>query len=261
VRPLDPYIDEELAALYDLDHASYTTDLHVYEEFARRGGTPSLELGAGSGRVALHLARQALDVVALDASPAMLGRLRASLDEATAPRVRVVAADMRDFELSGDRFDLIFCALGTFGHLLAAEDQLAVLSRIERHLSPGGVFVADLRSPSSFDWTPGAGPVLHDWTRRDEATGDVVTRQVATSAHAADQTVTYTIIFDRAPAAGGPVRRRTVETTLRVIGLPEVELLLRQAGLRLASVYGDVDLSPFDDASDRMLVVAQREDG
>ena len=49
---LDAYADDEAAALYDLAYGDYDEDLSLYEEFARRGETPALELGAGSGRVA-----------------------------------------------------------------------------------------------------------------------------------------------------------------------------------------------------------------
>jgi len=79
----DEYADDELAALYDLEHDSVDGDLDLYTQFARRGEPPSLELGVGSGRVALHLARQGLPVVGIDSSLRMLARLEAKLDPET----------------------------------------------------------------------------------------------------------------------------------------------------------------------------------
>ncbi|MHB8685284.1 MAG: class I SAM-dependent methyltransferase, partial [Dehalococcoidia bacterium] len=114
----DIYATQELAALYDVVWGDLSDDLQMYEQFARRGELPSLELGAGSGRVALHLARAGLDVVGIDASLAMLARAEAALDPATAPHVRLVEADMRDFDLGGEKFDLVYCAANTFQHLL-----------------------------------------------------------------------------------------------------------------------------------------------
>ena len=55
------------------------------------------------------------------------------------------------------------------------------------------------------------------------------------------------------------MRRRIIDVTLRLTGRFEMELLLRRAGLRLDALYGDADLSPFDDGSDTMVIVAERE--
>ena len=250
-----PYDDDELAALFDLDHDGHDADLWLYEQFAARGETPVLELGAGSGRVAAHLARAGYGVVALDASAAMLQRLARRLDAATAPLVRAVEGDMRKFDL-GERFDLIFCAADTFGHLVDADDQADALRCIAAHLTPGGVFVAETRAVAAVDWTPGPAPLRLEWTRDETASGALVTKFSSMRASPATQTTETTMLYDIAPRAGGPVRRRTVEVTMRVIGLPEIELLLDAAGLRLQQAYGGPDLSPFDDTSDTMVIVA-----
>src|SRR5678816_357802 len=94
------------AALYDYEYRRRRADVVFYRELARkrlgeRGRI--LELGAGSGRVTIPLARAGHDVVAVDASPAMLGKLRArvaSLPDAVAKRITVVQGDLRDFEVA-----------------------------------------------------------------------------------------------------------------------------------------------------------------
>ena len=254
---LDAYDDDEAAALYDLVYETYDEDLSLYEKFARRGETPALELGAGTGRVALHLARAGLDVVALDSSRRMLARLEAALDDATRPRVRVVEADMRDFDL-GQQFDLVYCALDTFEHLLTTDDQLAALRCVARHLSKGGVFVAELRSLTAVDWSDDPSALRLEWLRPDPAGGGMVAKLSSVEVSRARQLTTSTLIFDRASAAG-VVHRRTLEVTLRVTGRFELELLLGRAGLELAAAYGGPDLSPFTDASDTMVIVAKLE--
>lgn len=254
---LDPYADDELAELYDLDHAGYDDDLALYEQFARRAGTPVLELGVGSGRVARYVAAHGHRVVGIDSSPAMLRRLAASLDGELEPRLRLVEADMRNFVL-GERFELIYCALNTFEHLLSSEDQLAVLRCVATHLGPGGAFVFQIRALTSIDWTEPRSPVQLQWVRPHPASGDMIAKLSSSSVAAARQLVTDTLIFDRT-APGGAIRRRMLEVTLRLTGRFEIELVLRQAGLRLAALYGDCDLSPFDDGSDTMIVVAELE--
>ena len=254
----DAYADAELAALYDLVYEDYDADLALYEQFAARGELPSLELAVGSGRVALHLARNGYHVTGIDTSLAMLSRLEAALDPDTAPRVRLVEADMRDFDLR-EKFDLVYCALFSFEQMLTNDDALHALRCVERHLAPGGVFVTELRTLRSVDWAPEEAPALrHEWTRHDDATGETVTKLLSMRASPSRQTTTTTVMFDRA-AANGTVRRRALEVTMRVFGRFEFELLLKEVGLRLLQVYGGTDLSPFTDASDSMVIVAGRD--
>lgn len=254
----DVYGDAELAALYDLVYGDYADDFELYEQFASRGELPSLELAVGSGRVALHLARAGHKVVGIDASLAMLSRCEAALDEQAAANLRLVEADMRDFTL-GEKFDLVYCAFDSFEQMLTNEDALAALRCAARHLAKGGVFVTELRTLRSIDWSPpDQAPLTYEWTRTDPRTGERITKLSSMRASPADQRTTTTLIFDRV-ASDGAVRRRAFDVTLRVFGRQEFALLLAQAGLRVAHVYGDYDLSPLTDDSDTMIVVADRE--
>ncbi|MHB8516363.1 MAG: class I SAM-dependent methyltransferase [Dehalococcoidia bacterium] len=254
----DIYATQELAALYDVVWGDLSDDLQMYEQFARRGELPSLELGAGSGRVALHLARAGLDVVGIDASLAMLARAAAALDPATAPHVRLVEADMRDFDLGGEKFDLVYCAANTFQHLLSTDDQLAALRGVARHLAPGGVYVMQVRAPRTVDWGVERTPLYLRWTRPLPGSEDRLMRLDSTTVSPAEQTATTQHVFDRVSHTGA-VSRRIIEYTLRYTGLAEWRLLLPRAGLRVESVYGDPDLSPYTDESDTMVIVAEPE--
>ncbi|MBI5287533.1 MAG: class I SAM-dependent methyltransferase [Chloroflexi bacterium] len=256
---LEVYADDELAELYDLVYEGYDDDLAMYEEFARRGEKPSLEICVGSGRVALHLARRGLRVVGLDASLPMLARLEARLDHDLAQRVRLVEGDMRSFNLAPETFDLIFCAFGSFEQLLTAEDQVACLRSVAGHLAKGGVFVAELRSLTAIDWNE-EPQLLYEWTRPDPRGIDgTITKMRSVRTRRAEQVTVDTILFDRT-AGDGTVRRRQIEVAMRAIGRYEVEHLLERAGMRLSAVYGDTSLSPYGDESDSMIVVAEVDD-
>jgi SAM-dependent methyltransferase len=246
------YDDVEFAAQYDCLWGDHTADLPMYEQFARRSDGPSLELGAGTGRVALHLARAGLDVVALDGAQAMLDRLRSRIEPSFATRIRIVEADMRSFDLD-EKFELVFCAANTFMHLLTHDDQLASLGCVARHLADGGIFVVEMRTPRAVDWTVARAPLELRTVR--ELDGDRIVQMQSLTASAAAQTTTTTYIIDRVSADGG-VRRSLYDVTLRYTGLAEYGLLLQQAGMRVAQTYSDADLSPFDDGSDSMIVVA-----
>jgi hypothetical protein len=111
---------------------------------------------------------------------------------------------------------------------------------------------------TAVDWSAEPSPLVAEWTRPDPQTGEMVTKMRGARASRSTQTTTDLLIFDRV-AADGTVRRRTFEVRLRVSGRYEMELALKAVGLRLNALYGDVGLSPFDDDSDRMIIVAQVE--
>jgi SAM-dependent methyltransferase len=251
-----PYADDELAELYDLFFSDYVDDVPMYEQFARRGETPSLELGVGGGRVALHLARAGLDVVGVDLAGPMMRVLRRKIaaEPSLERHLRVVEGDMRDFDL-GERFDHVYCAANTFQHLLTTDEQVAALRCVARHLAPGGVFVAELRAIGAIDWGATQGMLRLRDTRVHAPTGESVSRFEAWNAAANRLQTMATWVYDRV-AADGTVRRRSFEVTLRITGRDEMTLLLQRAGLSVRNVYGGFDLSHFDDDSVSMVVVA-----
>lgn len=138
------------AALYDYEYRRRRADVTFYRELARRRGADRiLELGAGSGRVTLPLARDGRQVVALDRSPAMLARLRervARLPPAAAVRVTPVLGDLRTFSVRG-RFPLVIAAFNVLEHLYTRGEVVACLQRIAAHLAPGGAFAFDVQLP------------------------------------------------------------------------------------------------------------------
>lgn len=244
------------AALYDLEHGSYDEDLAFYTNLARRCELPALELGAGTGRVALHLARAGFRVVGIDASDEMLDVARAKTEPRLRRRVRWALADMRDFDL-GEIFDLAICAYGTFQHLQSVEEQRSCLRSVARHLAPGGLFVLAVRPVTSVRWDD-LDPALElQWVHRDAGTGEWFARWTLSERRPATQTVRRVHFVDRV-AADGTVRRTVVEHVLRYTGRYELEALIEGAGLEVDALYGDYDLAPYDDASDLLIVVARK---
>ncbi len=250
----DPY--GGYARIYDLEHASYGEDLAFYANLAARCELPVLELGAGTGRVALHLTRLGHRVTGIDTSAEMLEVAREKTERAIRNRVRFVQADMRSFDL-GERFDLAICAYGTFQHLLTTEGQRACLASTVCHLAPGGMLVLAIRPVTSVRWSELEDTLKHQWSYHDEATGEWFTRWTVVERHPATQTARRIHYVDRTGPDGG-VRRTVVEHELRYTGRYELEALLAAAGLRGEGLYGDYDLAPYDDSSDLLIAVARR---
>ncbi|MHB8574275.1 MAG: class I SAM-dependent methyltransferase [Dehalococcoidia bacterium] len=249
----DPY--ERIARFYDLGHADFDADIDLYEQLARRGDSPVLEAGAGTGRVAMALALRGIKVVGIDASAAMLQRARAKAGSAGLI-VDFIETDMRGPALTA-HYGLIVCAIDTFLHLLTADDQLQALTAWRELLAPAGLIAIDLPGPAGDwgDWDPGARPAVLDWTI--EADGRRMSRYSTFRADLAGQMRHMIDVYEELDPDGA-VRRQIAEYDLRFVFPAEAELLLRLAGLRLYARYGDYDLAPFDVDSQRMILIAER---
>jgi SAM-dependent methyltransferase len=157
-----PSAAERQVIWHDLECGGYDADLALWRELA--GGShdgsaadPILEIGAGSGRVALDLARAGHRVTALDLDRRLLDALSA---RAAGADVELVCADARTFELSRRDFGLCLAAMQTVQLLGGEAGRAAFLRRVRSHLRPGGVLACAIVSDfESFDCTrDGDGP-------------------------------------------------------------------------------------------------------
>lgn len=134
---------------YTQRYAGRAEDVAYYVRIGRRAKAPVLEYGAGNGRVTLALARAGVQVTAVDASPFMLADLKRRLG-GEAPevrrRVKLVNGDMRTARLRR-RFGLVLMPFNVFNHLYERADVEMLLSRVRRHLVPGGRLVFDVYMP------------------------------------------------------------------------------------------------------------------
>jgi SAM-dependent methyltransferase len=141
---------------HDLECGSYRADLALWSELAREHGDPILDVGAGSGRVALHLARAGHQVIALDRDRQLLDALS---ERANGFSVRTVCADARSFALPERQPALCLAPMQTIQLLGGSAQRTEFLRRAHAHLKPGGLLacaiVTDLQS---YDCTSGPAP-------------------------------------------------------------------------------------------------------
>jgi len=131
---------------HDVECGSYAEDLPLWRSLAATYGDPVLDVGAGTGRVTLDLARAGYRVSALDRDPDLLaalsercsGRNVQIADVSSQATVTTVVADAREFDL-GETFPLIIVPMQTIQLLGGADGRAAFLRCARRHLPPGGV--------------------------------------------------------------------------------------------------------------------------
>ncbi|MBX5468317.1 MAG: class I SAM-dependent methyltransferase [Thermoleophilaceae bacterium] len=138
---------EEAVAWHDVECSAYTADLPVWRELAaeRAGPGPLLDIGCGSGRVALDLAARGAEVTGLDSDPALVRALTARARE-RGLRVRAVVGDARSFDL-GRRFALALAPMQVVQLMGGPAGRARMLARVRAHLGPGGALAAALADP------------------------------------------------------------------------------------------------------------------
>lgn len=138
------------AVWHDLECASYGADLPLWRELADAHGGPVLDVGCGTGRVALDLASRGHDVVGADADPDLVRLLAERARERALP-VRAVTGDARSLDL-GRRFPLAILPMQVAQLLGGEAGRASMLAAMLRHLEPGGVLAVALADP--FDGIP-----------------------------------------------------------------------------------------------------------
>ena len=201
------------------------------------GGLEVLELGVGTGRLALPIARQGVPVSGVDASPEMLKRLTARDSEGL---VRSHLADMAEWLPSGP-YKIIFCAYNTFFNLVGDDDQERCLSLVSDRLSADGLFIIEAFVPSNYSYLPTRG---------------------VESRHLSDATVLNITIREK---MSGVVRGQSVQFgnngvvlrpwRIRIRTPDELDQIAAVHGLKLLERWQDWNQSTFTSSSDHHISV------
>jgi len=206
---------------HDVEHGCYDADLPLWRELAAAAGDPLLDLGAGTGRVAVDLAAQGHDVVALDSDAELLAELAER-----APSMTTVQADARTFALD-TRFALILAPMQLVQILGGREGRVRVLERVHAHLLPGGLFAAALSDPHDALPVGGdASPPLPDMLERD---GWVFSSQPISVRQRAGSVMIERQRQVVSPA--GEIEEETAVIVLDTVGTEHFEAEARGAGL------------------------------
>ncbi|MFL5541127.1 MAG: class I SAM-dependent methyltransferase [Longimicrobiaceae bacterium] len=236
-------------------------DVEFYLAEAERRGGSVLELGCGTGRILLPIARAGRAVAGLDGSAEMLARLREKLrgePEEVRRRVTLHQGDVRGFDL-GARFDLVIAPFRIIQHQVTIDDQLAFLDAVARHLAPGGRFVFDAFNPN-FSALVAADGTEHDDTPERELPDGRRFRRTARVRRVRwiDQVSEVELIYYLADGPGAPWRRYVQAFEMRWFLRAELVHLLARAGFRVVSIDGDFGGEPLEDGSPELLVRAER---
>ena len=234
---------DRIAARYDRMHPDGRATQAVANVLAGlAAGGRALELGIGTGRVALPLAGRGVEVHGIDASHAMVEKLRAKPGGAGIP---VTIGDFAAFQLDG-KFSLIFVVFNAFFGLVTQEAQVHCFRNAAAHLHPGGVFLIEAFVPDPGRFTRAQSLNVNridaDQVELDVARHDPLTQRVQ-SQH---------LIFTESGTRLYPVQ-------LRYAWPSELDLMARLAGLRLRERWSDWAGAPFTAASSSHISLYQSD--
>jgi len=223
-------------------------DVAFFLNEAVNAGSPVVELGCGTGRVLIPIARAGVEIVGVDSSSNMLSVCRERLGRepgAVQSRVRLVQADMRHFDIDG-RFTLATIPFRPFQHLLTVEDQLACLAAIRRHLVDGGRLILDIFNPALDALVN--GPVGQEHGEEAEFSMPdgrrVVRRQKTVATNRFTQVNDFELIY-YVTHPDGRQERLVHAFSMRYFFRFETEHLLARSGFEVEQVYADYDKSPY----------------
>lgn len=232
---------ERIAGVYDEMYPQIEAGCLEFLAETAQGGR-GLELGIGTGRIALPLAAQGIELHGIDASPAMVGKLK---QKAGSEKIAISIGNFEAFDL-GVEFDLVYVVFNTFYALLSQQAQISCFEHVAKHLSPSGAFVLEAFVPDLTRFTADQAlrvvSIDEDHIRLDASLHDPI-NQLVTSQH---------ILFTAEGSRMYPVR-------LRYVWPSELDLMARLAGMILSERWGSWQRDEFTAGSRKHVSVYRLE--
>ena len=237
----DETYGERVAGVYDEWYSDY--DSHAIDALADLAdGGRALELGIGTGRIALPLSAKGVEVHGVDAAASMISRLRA---KPGADRITVTQGNFADVPVEGE-FALVYVVFNTFFGLSSQDKQVQCFRNVAAHLSRDGCFVIEAFVPDLKRFTGGqvnwATKITTDEVHLDVGRHDAATQQVTSQ---------KVVITD------GNVR--LYPTQIRYAYPSELDLMAQLAGLRLRERWSSWRREPFSSESTKHISIYQHE--
>jgi SAM-dependent methyltransferase len=257
---------DEYAPFYDWENARTLgrRDVPFWRRVASRAGGTVLELGCGTGRITVPLARDGVDIVGIDRSAPMLERARAHATRVgrafqasrdarlkASRYVRFARGDIRALPFAAATFSMVIAPYGILQSLTRARDLRATLSSVASVLVPGGTFGIDL-VPDVPNWREYKNRVQ----LRGRSRGSHLTLVESVSQDRARRLTTFEQRYIE--RRGRETREHRFELTFRTLTVPQMTRELERAGLAVASVLGDYRGRAWDARADVWIILAKK---
>lgn len=252
---------DDYAPFYDWENARTLgrKDVPFWRDVALRAKGPVLELGCGTGRISLPLARTGVPLVGIDRSGAMLARAAnraAALNRKRAGRkrrrLRLVRGDIRFLPFRDGEFTAVLAPYGVLQSLLRERDLSTTLDAVARVLAPGGLFGVDL-VPDVPNWREYTNKVQ----LKGRAAGGVhLTLVESVRQHRRRHLTVFKQTY--VERRGRDVTKHSFDLTFRTLPVKSMVKQLERAGFKVETVLGDYRGGAWDDRADVWIMLARR---
>lgn len=228
-------------------------DIAFYREQAIRHGRKALELGVGTGRVAIELAKAGVSVWGIDNSKYMLAVAKQKLRRekpSVRRQIKLKLGDMRNFKLK-ETFPFVYIASSTFEHCVTEEDQLKCLKNTYEALRKRGVL--------TFDISQSNRETENSWyvERKQLDKEREVVRTIFSKFNPQTDTVVVNLFFD--VYRNGILKERYYEYGEAKLSSKEsIERILANAGFKVQETYSDFDKSPYEEHSKKIVFICSK---
>ncbi len=250
---ISPY--DAWAEIYDSVFSYVVDDIPFYVEESTLAGGTVLELGCGTGRVSIPIAQAGVNVVGIDSSSAMLTRAREKSREAGTPNLKLLCADMRNFNISS-KFDLVIIPFRGLLSLLSVDDEIRTLMNIKRHLAPGSKLIFDIFVPDLNMMVQDGDVPYHFRDVIDRETGKHLIIWNQANYDAFSQVMSIRTTIEQLDDSGRVSSKMYRDFALRYIFRWEMHHLLGICGYDVRALYGDYERGQFRENSTEMVWVA-----
>lgn len=244
---------------YHIHHQSYQEDLPFWMDLTEGCG-PVLELGCGTGRVAIPLGEAGREVWGLDHDPDMLDIARQEVKkraQSVQDRVRFIDMDMTSFQLE-HTFDVVLCPCNTYS-LFYKEQRMAILQRVVDHLHEDGAFSASVPNPHRMAEFIAAGEDEGEGAVLEEIFSHPLTGhpiQVSSRVEPTAEGVRWVWYYDHLLPDGG-IEREEVSRYHLYTPVDQYRAEFDAWGFS-TRLYGDFERSPFSEESPYLIIVGEK---
>ena len=254
---------DEYAPFYDWENAQTLgrRDVPFWRRVAIGAGGPVLELGCGTGRVSLPLARAGVDLVGVDRSAPMLERARKQILKSSNPQIlkplkslkslSLVRADIRALPFDAGAFAMVLAPYGILQSLIRPRDLTATLTSVARVIAAGGTFGIDL-VPDVPKW--------REYENRVQLRGRARGAQLTLIESVRQDPKRHLTTFEQKyiERKGNTTREHRFDLTFRTLSVRQMTGQLERAGFRVDAVLGDYRGRPWDDRADVWIIMAKK---
>ena len=251
---------DEYAPFYDWENAQTLgrRDVPFWRRVAIAAGGPVLELGCGTGRVSLPLARAGVTLIGIDRSAPMLARARKQILKSSNPqilkslRLRLVRGDIRALPFAGGAFSMVLAPYGILQSLIRPRDLTATLASVARVIAAGGTFGIDL-VPDVPKW--------REYENRVQLRGRARGAQLTLIESVRQDPGRHLTTFEQkyVERKGKATREHRFDLTFRTLSVRQMTGQLERAGFRVDAVLGDYRGRPWDDRADVWIILAKKK--